>query len=244
MPFLRCLFLFTLCSYAQAGVSYNKFLQVKKAIHLTFEELRPHPSQKLYINRITQGLSESYWWDVSMVHASYVRSESNEFIEHNIYLMGGLARMEGISPEGLLLIGCHELGHGLGGEPRKKGSLSSTEGQADYFATQICLPIALKHLNNKTPFKTKSSYSSICLRQTDYEMSLCQRMVFALESEIAIFKSTGETADLTKSSQEVVDELNLSSNFYPKAQCRLDTMINGLLGLRRPQCWYPGGELL
>jgi hypothetical protein len=42
-------------------------------------------------------------------------------------------------------------------------------------------------------------------------------------------------------SMNVVDELDLSPSFYPEAQCRLDTMINGLLSLERPVCWYPQG---
>lgn len=228
---------------ARAGVEFNQFLEVKHAMHLAFHELKSNSNEKLYINRITPGLSKTYWWDVDLAHASYVRTEANQVVEHNIYLMGGLARMEEMSPEGLLLIACHELGHGVGGNPRKVSSLSSTEGQADYFATKECLPIAMKFLKARSVFQTKQSYSAICSSQSKHETELCFRMVFSLESEIAVFRSSGGVVDLNSYSTNVAEELNLSPSYYPKAQCRLDTMINGILGIERPECWYPGGSL-
>ena len=49
--------------------------------------------------------------------------------------------------EQFLFIYCHELGHFIGGAPFKKNpgsTWASTEGQADYWATSVCLRRTLK----------------------------------------------------------------------------------------------------
>ncbi|MBX3032471.1 MAG: hypothetical protein KF865_01005 [Bdellovibrionaceae bacterium] len=57
-----------------------------------------------------------------------------------VVLFGGLARHPLMTPEGLVLVACHEIGHHLGGFPRYKNNTAwgSTEGQSDYFATAKC----------------------------------------------------------------------------------------------------------
>ncbi|MFN8846422.1 MAG: hypothetical protein ACK5V3_16885 [Bdellovibrionales bacterium] len=39
-----------------------------------------------------------------------------------------------------LFIYCHELGHFLGGHPKKSNGWASTEVQSDYWSAQVCLP--------------------------------------------------------------------------------------------------------
>ncbi len=51
-----------------------------------------------------------------------------------------------LTTDGLAMVACHEIGHFLGGEPKKlrgrsnKKSWSSAEGQADYYAAR-CLEV-------------------------------------------------------------------------------------------------------
>lgn len=238
-------FLFILCllynSCAFSEVTRKEFSIVKEALHRAFRTLKTSETEVLYINRLIPGLDKDYWWKVPGEDASYVRTESEIRVEHNIYLMGGLARSSEISVEGLALIGCHELGHGLAGHPRKEGSLSSTEGQSDYFATKICLPIVLKNISTHTKFKVRPIYKELCSLQREHEQNLCYRMFFALESEIYIFKLKDPEVKLAAHSEEVSLNLNLSPYYYPEPQCRLDTMINGILNLGRPECWFPNG---
>src|SRR5690606_1616432 len=60
----------------------------------------------------------------------------------NVAMFGGLARHETITEDGFALVVCHEIGHHIGGAPKKGGWFSTwatNEGQADYFATLKCL---------------------------------------------------------------------------------------------------------
>ena len=193
------------------------------------------------------GLSPTFWWDLDTVHASYVRSDSAKGTEHQVYLMGGFARLKDMSPEGLLLTACHEMGHGIGGNPKKTPASphdigSTTEGQADYFATKTCLPIALRYLKIKSSFTVKPIYQKLCTLQTQHSQNDCHRLFFALESDISFYKFLGSTVKLEAFSSHIQRSLNLNPTYYPDAQCRLDTSIHGILGLERPECWFPGGE--
>src|SRR4051812_30887126 len=54
-------------------------------------------------------------------------------------ISGGLATRPSVTEDVLILIGCHEIGHLMGGEPLKSpGYIISAEGQADYYATLKC----------------------------------------------------------------------------------------------------------
>ncbi len=62
--------------------------------------------------------------------------------EYSINLWGAVTRIPGMNNNGLALFTCHEIGHILAGTPRMKIKdflWASSEGQADYFATAICL---------------------------------------------------------------------------------------------------------
>ena len=77
-------------------------------------------------------------WKSSTVNASAQQSGSNWQV--NMY--GGLARHPLVTVDGFMMVVCHELGHHIGGAPRKGGWGSvwaSNEGQADYFAGLKCM---------------------------------------------------------------------------------------------------------
>lgn len=240
----------TLLLYSSQGiaaVSYEEFLQVKEALYKTYKIINNNENEVLTINKTGDGLDETYWWDINMVHASYVNVEESGRIFHNIYLMGGFARIDQMTPDGLLITGCHEIAHGIGGAPRKNPSVysdfrASTEGQSDYFATNVCLPIALGFLDTMREVHQKPIYQELC-SLSPHPMNLCLRMMNALESDVAYFNEhLGGDVSFEKFSHHVQRELNLDPSYYPDEQCRLDTMINGILGLERPECWFPGGE--
>src|SRR5690606_13527496 len=83
-------------------------------------------------------------WNNTRVNASATRDRDFNFV---IKVSGAMAKQKGMDEDALLFILCHELGHHLGGAPKKKrgesdiDSWSSAEGQADYFAAKECLPI-------------------------------------------------------------------------------------------------------
>jgi len=244
---LIVLALFFYTSHSFAAVNYEEFLQVKQALYQTFKVIHGQENEVLTINKVNEGLDETYWWDIDMVHASYVHVQEGDQTFHNIYLMGGFARIEEMTPDGLLITGCHEMAHGIGGAPRKNPSVysdfrSSTEGQSDYFATKVCLPVALGFLNPMREVHQKPIYEELC-SSGPHQIEFCLRMMMALESDVAYFNDhLGADVSFEKYSTHIQYQLNLEPTYYPDGQCRLDTMINGILGLERSECWFPGGE--
>jgi hypothetical protein len=235
-------------SNAFAQVSYEELQLVKEAIYKAFEEIKPSDEDFLSINEPIPGLPEDYWWSIEMVHASYVRvpSVDEESVTHKIYLMGGFVRLDGMTPDGLAVTACHEIGHGIGGDPKKNPSMgmpgSTTEGQSDYFSTKVCLPVVMKYLEQLRAISNNPYLAKLCGLQKKYKTELCKRMFTALESDMAFFDYLGTPVAFENYATEVALEINRDPSFYPSSQCRLDTMIHGLLGLERPMCWYPEGE--
>ncbi|AYF44028.1 hypothetical protein BALOs_1018 [Halobacteriovorax sp. BALOs_7] len=241
--FILLVALVFLASSSFASVTRDEFLQVKEALYQAYSELAPSQNEVLKINLPIPGIpnADTYWWDIDMVHASYVKVENDQNqIEHRIYLMGGFARLSGMTPDGLALTGCHEIGHGIGGEPFKSSG-STTEGQSDYFATKVCLPIVFKYLNELREINSNPTYESICSNQIMHNSNTCLRLLTAMEADQAFFKTTGDEVYFDHFSNEVATELNTDASYYPDSQCRFDTMIHGILNIERPICWYPGG---
>ena len=97
---------------------------------------------KLYtpvVSRLGGTLSIKRNWNDGTVNAYASRSGKT----WNVAMFGGLARHETVTEDGFALVVCHELGHHIGGAPKKvsyySNSWASNEGQADYFANLKCL---------------------------------------------------------------------------------------------------------
>ncbi|MNY34686.1 hypothetical protein D3C86_1690450 [compost metagenome] len=150
-----------------------------------------------------------------------------------------------MTPDTVIATLCHELGHGIGGLPlKKKKDLEpiSTEGQSDYFAYRICLERMFKRVRATAPVLAVSPFvERICRTQSASaeDLEFCFRGFQTLEIERMLFKQSQniETSYETPDTS-VVSEVNHSETYYPSAQCRIDTMIAGLLKLERPLCWW------
>lgn len=241
------LFISLLAPQVHADVTLEEFERLKVAVHQAFLELRPDSSHVLQINPVPNGLEENYWWNLDMIHASYVQIQNDPpgATTHNIYLFGGFARLSGMTIDGLAVTACHEIGHGLGGAPKKDPSYgmpgNTTEGQSDYYATAVCLPVALKYLEAQTPPSEDPYLRLICDRQTRHPKDFCLRLFTAVENDLVFFNEVGQYPSFTDYSTHVQLELDTAPTYYPDPQCRLDTMVHGLLGLKQPECWFPGG---
>ena len=111
---------------------------------------------------------------------------------------------------------CHEMGHLSGGDPKiirrnGKESWSSVEGQADYFAT------------------------SVCMEALGYDESeiLSQSILFS--QMISQIKGVSVSPQVDTPDRTVVTRIVQG---HPTPQCRLDTLIAGLKKDQRPRCWY------
>lgn len=223
---------------ALAQVSFSEFQSLKLALHSAFIELRPSEKDQLNIN-LKVGDFDNYWWDLDTVHASYSQHIQDKIIYHNIFLFGGFARLDQMTLDGLALTACHEIGHGLGGAPKKESG-STVEGEADYYASNICLPIVFKYLEDTTP-RSQNNYIYRVCANSPHSADKCIRLFTAIESEIAFFETLGDSTYLTGRSSNISTSINRSASYYPDAQCRVDTMIHGILKIERPKCWFPNG---
>ena len=156
----------------------------------------------------------------------------------NVHMFGGLARHEAITPDGFALVVCHELGHHIGGAPKKASwfgsSWASNEGQADYFSTLKCLRRTFRAEDNEaivSKLNVPKSVMDSCAKQFSEkeDQLLCQRGAMAGMSTAKLFqdlRSQTEAPDFSTPDANVVSK---TDDKHPATQCRLDTYYQGAL---------------
>lgn len=177
-------------------------------------------------------------WTDGTVNAYAHRDEETGKIWY-VSMFGGLARHPQMTEEGFAVVVCHELGHHLGGFPKKKDASgavrwASNEGQADYFSTLKCLRNYFRGMDNqavvaklKVPaLVTKNCQMSFSNAE---EIAVCQRSAMAGQVLGNFFKVLMGTK--TDVSFATPDKAVVSTTFdnHPAAQCRLDTYFQGSL---------------
>lgn len=209
-------------------------------------------------------------WSDSTVNA-YANRSGNSW---TVNMFGGMARRNEITKDGFALVICHELGHHLAGYPFYVGQWAANEGNSDYYATAGCAaklftdeapaptpepaptpkspcPFAPSFVAdaNATPCKGFSfgADTSVCQRSIDGSLSL-GKLLAVLGGQKAPAINTPDRTVVSK-----------TQDSHPKAQCRLDTMYQGILCTKiwndsiiprtkadmasvscsaRPACWY------
>jgi hypothetical protein len=156
-----------------------------------------------------------------------------------VVISGALARRTELTPDGFTLILCHEMGHHLGGfsfaPPNGPfdGIWAANEGQADYFATQVCarkLWAQEGEINGGfratvDPF-AKERCDTAWGRPNDQD--LCYRIVTAA---ISVTNTMAALKKLEAPKLDTPDPKRVSQtdNAHPAPQCRLDTSFQGAL---------------
>ncbi|MCM2351722.1 MAG: hypothetical protein NDI69_17025 [Bacteriovoracaceae bacterium] len=203
------------------GLSEAQYHQVIDKFAAKYTSILEKISKTLTIHRL---------WEDPRVNAATTR-KGNEVI---LRLYGGFARHPKITQDGYALVLCHELGHHLGGAPKKDlagASWASTEGQADYYATLKCLRKVFRDDDNlasinemKVPLLIKEQCSMPF--KTDWEKALCIRTAMAGIDVANVMSKTKreEAPDVSNPDQSVVDS---TMEAHPGTQCRLDTYFQG-----------------
>lgn len=155
-----------------------------------------------------------------------------------ISMFGGLARHETITEDGMALVACHEIGHHIGGAPRKvspwASPWASNEGQSDYFATLKCLRHVWMSDDNEAivrsmevPQTVLKTCSEQHLWNRDYFM--CVRGAMAGMSVAKLFQALRNQT--TPPSFDTPDRkvVTKTDDNHPDTQCRLDTYFKGAL---------------
>lgn len=211
------------------GLNESEYHSVINKFEMVFRDEIAANGKTLTINRL---------WESPVVNAGTLR-KGKEWI---INLYGGYARHPLITPEGYSLVICHELGHHLGGPPKKTFETGpgwpSVEGQSDYFATNICLK-KLFAQDEVTVDVENPIVEEHCARSyaEGGSRKICKRILMAALSVSAVSASIRRTIvpDLLSKDESIVTQTFES---HPEPQCRLDTYVSGAMDKARPGCWF------
>lgn len=204
-----------------ANVTEEKFHDLLDSIEAFYQPIFSLHGAQLIVNRN---------WESSKVNAFAWKTG----FDWHIDMIGGLARRGEVTPDGFLMVACHEIGHHIAGFPFYPGMQSSSEGQSDYFAAQSCLKNIWKNeesTNKKSRktvhFEAKKKCNQIY--NTTEEQNLCYRISMAGRSVAILISNLDLDTELPEFNTPNLFEVEDSIEFHPDAQCRLDTFFNGAL---------------
>jgi hypothetical protein len=172
-------------------------------------------------------------WTDATVNAYAQRAGS----DWKVSMFGGLARHDTITEDGFSLVICHEIGHHIGGAPKKASMWSNTwasnEGQADYFATLKCLRRVFLNDDNAAivaGMTVPAALSEKCAAQwsSDADRLICIRGGMAGDSVAKLFAALRQQAPAEFSTPDARIVTATDDN-HPATQCRLDTYLQGAL---------------
>ena len=154
-----------------------------------------------------------------------------------VSMFGGLARHETITVDAMALVVCHEIGHHIGGAPRKVSPWSSpwasNEGQADYFATLKCLRHVFLNDNNSAvvkKLKAPAPLVAACAKAwpNKDDNAICVRNGMAGASVAGLFAALRNQPE-AKFDTPDANVVTKTNDAHPAHQCRLDTYFQGAL---------------
>jgi hypothetical protein len=170
-------------------------------------------------------------WENERVNASATRDDANNPV---VIVFGGMARHNEMTRDGLVSILCHELGHHMGGAPKKyrgrskKRSWSSAEGQADYYASTKCLPLLFNDGSETVNLSLLDFPENVSRAEERCGNNpLCTRITLAglaIGRVFATLKGYYQMPSLERNDHGRVWETNYS---HPVPQCRVDTFVAG-----------------
>jgi hypothetical protein len=174
-------------------------------------------------------------WEDATVNA-YAQQSGKTWM---VSMFGGLARHETITEDGMSLVVCHEIGHHIGGAPRKVSAWSgsswaSNEGQSDYWATLKCLRKAWLNEDTEEIIKTMevpAALTASCDKQYLWaiERAVCIRGGMAGLSVANLFKALANDAKAPAFDTPDTKVVTRTNDAHPASQCRLDTYFQGAM---------------
>lgn len=215
--------------YSQSKVDQSTYEHILKHLEDHYRDEVAAHGGKLIVQQL---------WHHDDVNASAFQSGRQWMV--SIY--GGLARYPEMTATGLALAACHELGHHLGGAPKKKELFTawpSSEGQSDYYATLKCMRVLLSpptipelwQEDQELLLPSDQDTLQNCQRFTNQlDQEICRRTARAAMTIAKLAQSVSETPipvpSFSTPSTEVVTK---DFDGHPSPQCRLDTFWAGTL---------------
>ena len=169
-------------------------------------------------------------WNNDKVNAQATRDKKRNPV---IKILGGLARHPEMTKDALALIVCHEIGHYMGGAPKKlRGNSgtrrwSSAEGPADYFASSKCLPLVFEERSSIDYSLNLINNPEIESIQKYCDSQLCKRIALAGLATTRMFASMSKSQKYPSLKSHSLQIQNNTIYKHTDAQCRLDTIVSG-----------------
>jgi hypothetical protein len=210
------------------GISEVQFNRVMDKMTALFSGVVDKTGRKLVIDRRwTDGTVNAY-------------ADQNTSGVSAIHMFGGLARHPETTEDAMALVACHELGHHIGGAPKKPSpnskslSWATNEGQADYWGTMKCLRRYFENDDNAKAIKNVKVPADVVSKcQMIYknanELASCQRAAMAGLALGRLLNALSQGK--TQVSFSTPDKRVVATTYHehPEAQCRLDTYFQGAL---------------
>jgi hypothetical protein len=202
--------------FSENGMTEEMFNDIIDQVEAYYKPIVSNLGGDLYVERN---------WDDATVNA-YASQEGSTW---KVAMFGGLARRPEVTPDGFAMVVCHELGHHVAGWPYVQ-SWAANEGQSDYFALHACAKNLWKDQADENA-QAKSSVDAyakkLCDANSKSDMGMCYRSMSAGYSLANLLGAlNNQKVSFTTPDKSVVSKTN---NSHPKAQCRLDTYVAGIL---------------
>ena len=175
---------------------------------------------------------ESDWEDATV--NAFASRESGKY---KVNMFGGLARHPATTEDGLALVVCHEIGHHVGGFPKKSvlwGSMwASNEGQSDYFATTKCLRKYFEATKNSAQVLSRMAVPAPVQEKCfaswgqSKDHAICVRIALAGQSMGNLFAALRRSTTNPDFATPITAAVSATNDNHPDPQCRLDTYFQG-----------------
>lgn len=208
------------------GMSEEVFNDVLDRVEAIYAPIVKAEGKKLSVQRN---------WDDGTVNA-YAQQRGNTW---SIAMFGGLARHETVTPDGFAMVACHELGHHLGGQPRKAGwfggaSWASNEGQSDYFGAMKCMRKYME-VDDNVALMAKVKVPEFAVKKCNANFSnaediaMCKRNAMAGMSLAGLFRALRNLSEPLSFETPDTNIVTRHNHNHPEPQCRLDTYFAGAI---------------
>jgi hypothetical protein len=177
-----------------------------------------------------------------VVRREWLSDTVNAFAEqfdgnYNIEMHGGLARHPEATPDALANVVCHEMGHHIGGAPKRSSfDWASNEGQSDFFANTKCMRKYFARDNNREIMAGVAVPEKVVLDcaasfpGAEEEQAICQRGAMSGLALAKLLHSLGDASrPVPAFDTPDLSVVRRTNHNHPQAQCRLDTYYAGSL---------------
>jgi hypothetical protein len=214
----------------QGGISEQDFKELTDLAHKIYIPIIQRKIQKIFIMNAD--------WEDGTVNA-FASQAANYAV---VKMFGGLARHHTINREAFIMVICHEIGHHIGGDPRKGDSWATNEGQADYYAASKCFKTVIDHLDLHPEEKlVGDSMDQVTKDDWLFAHDECRKSYDTTANVFRCLKSsqggkglahlfaTFRSQDAPLFSTPSILEVDPTYHSHPFPQCRMDTYFQGAL---------------